>query len=120
MSTRALTQLASSWLSEMRRLSLLLALAISVPVVAQRHPHRHALVHFAEHVALGVGVELGISQIAGGGPNRRMAAGLSSAALVAGFKEGSDAISGRDTRREAAWHAFSQMIGAAIAAGARR
>ena len=71
---------------------------------------------FAGHLALGAAVEPGIAAIAGG--RQKYAAGLSAAALVAAFKEASDALAGRDTRKQAAWHAFSVLLGAGIVAGA--
>lgn len=66
---------------------------------------------------LGAGTEVAISQIAGG--PKKYAAGVSAAAIVAAFKEGADAEAGRDTPRQAAWHAFSIVLGAGIMAAAR-
>ena len=73
------------------------------------------LLKFIEHAAIGAGVEIGISQAAGG--SQKYVAGLLAAGTVAGFKEGSDARSGRDSKKQAAWHAFSILVGAGIAAG---
>jgi hypothetical protein len=67
-----------------------------------------------EHLAIGAGTEVGISQIAGGAG--KYPAGISAAAIVAGFKEGADASSGRDTKKQAAFHAISIVVGAGIAA----
>lgn len=67
-----------------------------------------------EHLALGAGTEIAISQSAGGA--NHYPAGLVGAGLVAGFKEGSDAVSGRDSKKMAALHALTIVAGAGIAA----
>lgn len=71
---------------------------------------------FAEHLALGAGTEAGISAIAGGG--KKYPAGLTAVAVVAAFKEGADAVAGKDSKKQAAWHALSIVLGAGIVAGA--
>lgn len=73
---------------------------------------------FGEHLALGAGTEAGISYAAGG--EAKWPAGLAAAALVAGFKEGADASADRDTKRQAAFHAFSVLLGGVIIALANR
>jgi len=81
---------------------------------AMREPHRRAgFIRFLEHLAIGAGTEVGISQAAGG--SQKYTAGLLAAAGVAGFKEGADAWAGRDTKKQAAWHALSIVLGAGIA-----
>lgn len=94
----------------------LVLLVFSAPLQAQSHK-KAILKKLAEHVSLGAGIELGMSEIAGG--KHKYPVGLSAAALVAGFKESADAIAGADTRKQAAWHATCIMIGAGIAAGVR-
>ena len=74
--------------------------------------------NLAEHLALGAGAELGTSRAAGN--FRNWPPGLVAVGLVAGFKEGADAISGRDTKREAIFHALSILAGAGIAIGTSR
>jgi hypothetical protein len=63
-------------------------------VAGGRIQHKNTLLKFLEHAGLGAAVELGISQAAGG--SSKYGAGVLSAGVVAGFKEGSDAIAGRD------------------------
>jgi hypothetical protein len=98
----------------MKRLVLFLLLC-SLPCHA-RHV-KSTLLKVAEHVSLGVGVEITVSRVAGG-PNK-YAAGIVAGGLVAGFKEGSDAVAGRDTKKQAAWHAATILAGAVIAAAAK-
>jgi hypothetical protein len=69
---------------------------------------------FLEHLALGAGSQGTVQAIAGG--RTKYAAGLSATALVAGFKEGADATAGRDTKKQAVFHALSILSGAAIVA----
>lgn len=71
------------------------------------------VVHALEHLAIGAGVEIGVSQAAGG--SHKYAAGLIAAGAVAGFKEGSDAVSGRDSKKQAAIHALTILAGAGLA-----
>lgn len=94
----------------------IVAILLLLSLPAEARGVKKALLKVAEHVALGGGVELGMSQVAGGSSARRVAVGLSSAALVAGWKEGSDAVCGSDTKKQAAWHAATQMLGAGAAA----
>ena len=54
------------------------------------------------------------------GGDSKWKAGIAAAGLVAAFKEGADAVAHRDTRKQAAWHAFSILVGAGIAAAANR
>lgn len=62
-----------------------------------------------EHVALGVGVQIAVEK-AGGSPR----AGFVATALVAGFKEGSDALSGRDLKKSAAVDAIEIVAGSGV------
>lgn len=101
----------------MKRIVVLILLFASVNLEAQ--PIKKILLKVAEHVSLGAGTELGMYEIAGGSSRRRVAVGLSTAALVAGFKESADAVSGADTKKQAAWHAFSILAGAGIAAAVK-
>jgi hypothetical protein len=98
----------------MKRFALFLLLC-SLPCHA-RHV-KSTLLKVAEHVSIGVGVEIAVSRTAGG-PGK-YPAGILAAGVVAGFKEGSDAVAGRDTRGQAAWHAFCILAGAGIAAAAK-
>jgi hypothetical protein len=68
-----------------------------------------------EHLALGSGTEVAVSYAAGG--PRKYGAGILAAGLVAGFKEGADAVAKRDTKKEAAFHALTIVAGAGIAIG---
>ena len=77
-------------------------------------PKPHKLVRFIGHLAIGAGTEAGISAIAGG--PRKWPAGLTAATVVAAFKEGSDAVAGRDTRKQATVHALMIVAGAGIVA----
>jgi hypothetical protein len=96
----------------MRYLLLLSLLLCSVPSPAQ-HIKRN-LLRIAEHVAIGVGVEIGVSRAAGG--PKKYAAGIVAAGAVAAFKEGSDAVCGADSKKMAAIHALTILAGAGIAA----
>ena len=98
----------------MKRFALFLLLC-SLPCHA-RHV-KSTLLKVAEHVSIGVGVEIAVSRAAGG-PNK-YAAGIIAAGAVAGFKEGADAIAGRDTRGQAAWHAATILAGGVIAAAVK-
>jgi hypothetical protein len=99
----------------MRRILILILLCCPIPSHARNW--KCILRTTAEHVSLGAGVEIGIAQAAGG--PHKYAAGLLAAGAVAGFKEGADAVAGRDTKKQAIWHAFSVMAGAGIAASVR-
>ena len=92
-------------------------LLLAVPAAHARPKWKKVLIHAAEHVALGAGTEVAVSQVAGG--PRKYWAGITAAGIVAGFKEGTDAVAGRDTKKQAAWHALTIMAGAGIAAAAR-
>jgi hypothetical protein len=94
----------------MRRLLLVSVLLCSIQSPAQG---MKKILHAVEHLAIGAGVEIGISQAAGG--SHKYAAGLIAAGTVGGFKEGSDAVSGRDTKKRAAIHALTILAGAGIA-----
>jgi hypothetical protein len=94
----------------MRRLLLLSLLLCSIQSPAQS---MRKVLRTVEHLAIGAGVEIGVSQAAGG--SRKYAAGLIAAGAVAGFKEGSDAVAGRDTKKMAAIHALTILAGAGFA-----
>jgi len=76
------------------------------------HSSKHSFARFLEHVAIGAGVYATVSGTAGWKP----VPGLLGAGLIAGFKESSDAIAKRDTKKQAAFHAVSILIGAGITA----
>lgn len=95
-----------------RRLLIVVVLCCSL---CEAQGWKKRLLTAVEHISLGAGVEIGVSRLAGG-PNK-YTAGIVAAGLVAGFKEGSDAVAGRDTKKQAACHAFIQIAGAGLAAG---
>jgi len=97
----------------MRALILSLALLAWVPQTHATPKWKKVLVRVAEHVAIGAGTEVAVSQVAGGA--RKWPAGLVAAGAVAGFKEGSDAVAGRDTKKQAALHALTIVAGAGAA-----
>jgi hypothetical protein len=97
----------------MRLVAILLLCSIPSPAQGVKKFLRRA----AEHVSLGAGVEIAVSQVAGGA--HKYPAGILAAGLVAGFKEGSDAVAGRDTKKQAAWHAFCILAGAGSAAAVK-
>lgn len=82
---------------------------------AAPHSIKKLLVKVAEHVSLGAATELGVAH-AGARRHADWAAGLVAVGVVAAAKEGSDAIAGRDTIRQAAWHASMIALGGGIAA----
>jgi hypothetical protein len=97
--------------------SLALALFIASSAHAQIRPAKsHEVRNAFLHLGLGAGVEIGVSQAAGG--PQKYGAGLLASGLVAGFKEASDAIAGRDTKKQAIFHALTIVAGAGIAAAA--
>ncbi len=67
---------------------------------------------------MGAGTEMVVAQAADS--QSKIAPGILAAGIVAGFKEGADAVARRDTKRMAAWHAFSILLGAGISAAAWR
>lgn len=67
-------------------------------------------------MALGAGSYAGMGAIAGS--QHRWQVGISGTALMAGFKEGADAEAGRDTTKQAVFHALSILAGAGIVAAA--
>ena len=75
------------------------------------------LVPISEHLGIGAGTEVGISELAGG--PQKYAAGITAAALVAAFKEGSDVRAHRDTKRSGFVDALEIIAGAGIAAAIR-
>ena len=91
-----------------------LALALILATGVQAKPHK--LLQVLEHVSFGAGVEIGMSQAAGG-PSH-VAMGMGSAAIVAGLKEYADYQAGKDTKKQAITHALTIVAGAGIAAGA--
>lgn len=97
--------------------TLCLLLYLTAPAFAQPRHYKKFFTHLAEHLALGAATEIGVSQLADG-PSK-YAAGIVAAGVVAGFKEGTDARDKRDTKKQAAWHAFSILAGAGIMAEAR-
>jgi len=101
----------------MRTIILSLALLAWVPQAHAIPKWKKVLVRVAEHVSLGAGTEIAVSQAAGG--PKKYLAGISAAGIVAVVKEGSDVVAGRDTKKEAAWHALTIVAGAGIAAAAR-
>jgi hypothetical protein len=98
----------------MRYMLLLSLLLCSVPSPAQ-HIKRN-LLKMVEHISVGTGVEIAVSRTAGG-PNK-FVAGIVAGGLVAGFKEGADAVAGRDSKKMAAIHALYILAGSGIAAAA--
>jgi len=101
----------------MRAIILCLALLAWVSPAHAGPKWKKVLVRVVEHVSLGAGTEIAVSQTAGG--PKKYLAGISAAGIVAVVKEGSDVIAGRDTKKEAAWHALTIVAGAGIAAAAR-
>jgi len=93
----------------------LLPLLLAAPAAAAPRWLR-ATAKVAGHLTIGAATEIGVSQAAGGAEH--WPAGLLAAGAVAGFKEGSDAVSGRDTRKQAVWHALTIVAGAGISAAA--
>jgi hypothetical protein len=79
-------------------------------------PKAHPALTFIEHLALGAGTEIAVSQVAGG--PRKYGAGLLGAGITAGFKEGADWQAGRDTKKKAIRHFLMIALGAGIAAAA--
>lgn len=75
------------------------------------------MVPISEHLAIGAGTEVGISELAGG--SDKYAAGITAAALVAAFKEGTDAAAHKDTKRSAFIDAMEIVFGAGIVAAIR-
>jgi enoyl-CoA hydratase/carnithine racemase len=70
-----------------------------------------------EHLALGAGTQLAVSQAAGG-PSK-YGAGLVATGILASVKEGSDVVAHRDTKKKAILHALTIMVGAGAVAAAR-
>lgn len=96
---------------------LVLALALSlvaIPCQAQPSSKLKKVLTVVEHLALGAGTQLAVSYAAGG-PNK-WPAGLVAAGIVAGFKEGADAVAKRDTPKQAAIHALTILAGAGVTA----
>jgi hypothetical protein len=98
---------------------ILLAILLLNPFPAKANPFSK-IGHFVkanatvfEHLALGAGTEIAVSQAAGG--SKKYGAGILAAGIVAGFKEGADAVAKRDTKKEAAIHALTILAGAAVA-----
>jgi hypothetical protein len=75
---------------------------------------KKVLLHLAEHVTLGAGVEIATAQAAGG-PSH-VAVGMTSAAIVAGLKEYVDYQTGKDSKKMAFVHALEIVGGAGAAA----
>lgn len=75
---------------------------------------RVSISHLFEHLAIGAGSYAALGALAG--PDRRWRVGLSGAALVAGWKEGTDAYNGKDSRKMAIFHALTILGGAGIVA----
>ena len=102
-------------------ISLLVMCLLSSHVSAQGPHYKKFFVHLGEHLALGAGTEVGISQLAGG--PQKYTAGIVATGAVAGWKEGTDALDKDrktgDTKKQAAWHAFSILAGAGIVAAIR-
>jgi hypothetical protein len=76
-------------------LLLIFLLLVPTSIQAKPHPKLKAALKVAGHLAIGAGTEIAVSRIAGG--PQKWPAGLVAAGAVAGFKEGSDALSGADT-----------------------
>jgi hypothetical protein len=93
-------------------MGLLIVLLLGTSVQAKPHPKLKAALKVAGHLAIGAGTEIAVSRIAGG--PQKWPAGLLAAGAVAGFKEGSDALSGADTSGEAATHAATIVLGAVV------
>lgn len=81
---------------------------------AEGQSKKHKVLTALEHLALGAGTEVAVSQAAGG--PQKYQAGLLASGIVAGFKEGADAVAGRDTKKQAFLHAITIIGGAGIAA----
>lgn len=96
----------------MKRLVVLLLLCS----VCSAQNVKRTLLKIAEHVAVGAGVEIAVSRTAGG-PGK-YPAGIVAVGLTAGFKEGADAVAGRDSKKMATWHALTILAGAGVAAAA--
>jgi len=84
------------------------------PTVHSDRSRSHAVLRFLGHLAIGAGTEVAVSQVAGGA--QKWPSGIVATGAVAGFKEGADAQAGRDTRKQAVWHALTILAGAGIAA----
>ena len=79
---------------------------------ARPHPKLKAVARVAEHLAIGAGVQFGVQRAAHG----QWQPGLIAAGAVAAFKEGTDALDGRDTKKMAALHALTIFAGASVVA----
>ena len=77
------------------------------------HPRKAEVVRLAEHMAIGAGTEVGISQLAGG--SQKVTAGVTASAAVAVAKEGSDYHNKKDSLKMAVIHALEIMAGAGTA-----
>jgi len=95
-----------------KKVILVAILILNGAGAAQAKPKLKTVVRVAEHLAIGAGVQLAVSQAAGG----RWQPGLIAAGAVAAFKEGTDALDGKDTRGMAALHALTILAGAGITA----
>jgi hypothetical protein len=93
-------------------MGFLMVLLLATSAQAKPHPKLKAVLKVAGHLAIGAGTEIAVSRIAGG--PQKWPAGLVAAGAVAGFKEGSDALSGADTSGQAATHAATIVLGAVI------
>lgn len=87
-----------------------LAIAVSALLLAGCSARRRAVVRLAEHLAIGAGSCAAITAL-DHGAHPRWAPCIATTALVAGFKEGSDANNGQDTRKEAIRHALMILAG---------
>jgi hypothetical protein len=94
---------------------------LATPTFARTHHYKKFFTHLAEHLAIGAATEIGISQLAGG--PQKYTAGLVAVATVASFKEGTDALdpdkTTGDTKKQAAFHAATILVGAGIMAAIR-
>jgi hypothetical protein len=79
---------------------------------AKPHPKLKAVLKVGEHLLLGAAIQTGVTYAAGGPhSDNALRAGAASCLLVAGFKEGSDALAGADTSKQAFIHASTIAIG---------
>lgn len=76
---------------------------------------RRNAVRWVEHAAIGAGTYAGITAL-DHGAHPRWVVGISATAAVAGFKEGSDANNGKDTRKQAIKHALMILAGGGVTA----
>lgn len=95
--------------------AIVLAALLLAPGCEAKPNIKKGLLTVIEHVSLGAGTQAAVSYTANAQhPNWQ--AGLVGVGIMAAVKEGSDVVSGRDTKKQAAVHALTILAGAGVVA----